>query len=109
MAHHEILQEREIRCPGLPVDQRAGGKEKLMGMLETTWHIYHGGHYPYVHATAAYAAWNPAVNPMTSLATRLSVAMHMRQIGWDMDVVDYEKTGWNQYQVDPGHHPHPVS
>lgn len=85
------------------------GKEKLMGMLETTWHIYHGVHYPYVHATAAYAAWNPAVNPMTSLATRLSVAMHMRQIGWDMDVVDYEKTGWNQYQVDPGHHPHPVS
>ena len=80
-------------------------EEKLFGMLETTWNICHGPEHARIYATAAYAAWNPAVNFMTTLSTRLSVAQHMRQIGWDMGVNEYTLAGWNMYQVDAGHHP----
>ncbi len=97
------LNEQGIKSLG-----EAAAREKCFGMLETTWHIWHDFRYIYVFASAAYAAWNPAANPMTTLSIRLTVAQHLRQIGWDMDLVEYEKTGWNQYQVDPGHHPHQV-
>ena len=83
-------------------------EEKLFGMLQTTWHISHDRDFIGTYCTAAYAAWNPAVNPGVTMATRLSLAHHTRQVGWDAGVGEYIKTGWNQYQVDPGHHPHPV-
>ena len=34
------------------------------------------------------------------------VSEHLRQFGWDMKVSEYEKTGFSQNQIDPGHHPH---
>ena len=85
---------------------RFAAEEKLFGMLETTWHISHDRNFSYIYCTAAYAAWNPAVNPGVTLATRLALAHHLRQLGWDTGIDEYIKTGWNQYQVDPGHHPH---
>ena len=83
-------------------------EEKLFGMLQTTWHISHDRDFIRIYSTAAYAAWNPAVNPGVTMATRLALAQHTRQVGWDAGVNEYIKTGFNQYQVDPGHHPHPV-
>ncbi len=98
-------------CPWLTQDGmkslgNLAADEKLLGMLETTWHISHDRNFAHIFCTAAYASWNPAVNPGVTLATRLALAQHIRQLGWDTGVDEYIKTGWNQYQVDPGHHPH---
>ncbi|MBE6384977.1 MAG: hypothetical protein E7048_04835 [Lentisphaerae bacterium] len=100
-----------IVCPwlnqnGITSLGKLAGEEKLFGMLETTWHISHDRNFITIFCTAAYAAWNPAVNPGVTMASRLSLAHHVRQLGWDTGVDEYCKTGWNQYQVDPGHHPH---
>ncbi len=85
---------------------KMAAKEKLFGMLETTWHISHDRIHLLIFATAACAAWNPETIPTGALSRRLAVSYHVRQIGWDMKVSEYEKTGFAQYQVDPGHHPH---
>ena len=87
---------------------RFAAEEKLFGMLETTWHISHDRSFAHIFCTAAYASWNPSVNPGVTLSTRLSLAHHLRQLGWDTGIDEYIKTGWSQYQVDPGHHPHTV-
>lgn len=103
-----------VVCPWLNQDGmkslgKLAAEENLFGMLETTWHISHDRNFAHIYCTAAYAAWNPAVNPGVTLSTRLALAYHTRQIGWDAGVDEYTKTGWSQYQVDPGHHPHTVS
>ena len=100
-------------CPWLNQDGmkslgRFAAEEKLFGMLETTWHISHDRSFAHIFCTAAYASWNPSVNPGVTLSTRLSLAHHLRQLGWDTGIDEYIKTGWSQYQVDPGHHPHTV-
>jgi hypothetical protein len=82
--------------------------EKLFGMLETTWHISHGVEHAVIYCAAAYASWNPKDNRGVTLSTRLSLAQHVRQIGWDMGIDEYILSGWNMYQVDPGHHPHKI-
>ena len=83
-------------------------KKNLFGMLETTWHIFHDFHFLAVTVTAATAAWNPEKATYVTASTRLAATQHMRQVVWDMGIVEYEKTGWSQYQVDAGHHPHPL-
>ena len=62
--------------------------------------------YINVYGVAASAAWNPEATLPLLPGRRLTVAYHTRQIGWDMGVREYEKTGWSQNQVDPGSHPH---
>lgn len=76
---------------------------RLMGMLATTWHMVHDHKFADVYGIAAAMAWNPeSVLSCPQLAT----AMHLRQIGWDMNIADYAKTGFIQDQIDPGKHPH---
>ena len=87
---------------------KMAAKEKLFGMLETTWHVSHDKKHLNIFGHAACSAWNPAVISSNSLSFRLCVAHHLRQIGWDMGVSEYEKTGFSQNQVDPGHHPHNI-
>ncbi len=97
-------------CPWLDNQTTTGlgkmaAQEKLMGMLETTWHISHDQYFCNIYGTAAESAWNPGERT----GTREAVAYHLRQIQWDMDLKEYEKFGFSQYQVDPGHHPHPLT
>ena len=85
---------------------RPAAVKHLKGMLATAWHISHDRKFPNIHGIAASAAWNPEATPEPSVGHRLTVAHHTRQIGWDIGVREYEKTGCSQYQVDPGSHPH---
>ena len=85
---------------------RTAARERLLGMLATTWHISHDRKFPDIYGVAASAAWNPEATLPTLPGRRLTVALHTRQIGWDMGIDGYEKTGWCQRQVDPGTHPH---
>lgn len=105
-------------CPWLNEDgitslARMAAKENLFGLLETTWHISHDREYMKIYFTAAGAAWNPAGDFDSSsynknFRRRMALGHHVRQIGWDMELREYEKTGFSQNQVDPGTHPHPV-
>ena len=85
---------------------RLAAAKHLKGMLATAWHISHDRNFPNIHGVAASAAWNPEAALPPSVGLRLTVAHHARQIGWDMGVDEYEKTGCSQRQVDPGSHPH---
>ena len=98
-------------CPWLNLDGiqslgRIAEKRELMGMLETSWHISHDKNHAFIFGAAPNAAWNPTAPLPKWLSLRLSIALHVRQIGWEMKLTEYEKTGWNMQQVDPGHHPH---
>ena len=77
-------------------------REKLMGVLATTWHTCHARQLAVIYSSVADAAWNPSVG---SLGKLLGPSLHLRQIGWDMGVSEYEKTGFCRNQVDPGYHP----
>ena len=81
----------------------------MFGLLETTWHMGHDRKFPAIFGTSADAAWHPAAARRVTTGLRLCVSFHLRQIGWDMKIAEYEKTGTSQYQVDPGHHPHQLN
>lgn len=85
---------------------RLAAAEHLKGMLATAWHISHDRKFPNIYGVAASAAWNPEATLPRPVGIRLAVAHHTRQIGWDMCVGEYERTGCCQHQVDPGSHPH---
>ena len=85
---------------------KMAAKEKLAGMLETTWNKAHDRVHVTIFGTAACVAWNPAASQPATIILRLGIAHHLRQIGWDMKISEYEKTGFSQNQIDPGHHPH---
>ena len=79
-------------------------REKLLGMLETTWHIYHDFRYQLILGTAACAAWNPdVIQPVQP--TRFAMAQHLRQATAPMKLKEYEKFGFVQKQVNPGELP----
>ncbi len=84
---------------------KMAAREKLFGILETTWHIFHDRNAVAVYCCAAGAAWNPDAIPENSLANRLALAQHTRQVDWDMGVDEYTHTGWCQYQLTYGEHP----
>ena len=92
-----------LMCPWLDRrDLESIGKtilsEHLAGMLETTWNK--SDHVCEIFAVAAESAWNPLVHPIP--ATPLTIAEHMRQIGWDMKIREYEQTGWFRKQTNDG-------
>ena len=92
-----------INLPGVRSIGKFAAKEKLFGVLETTWHINHGVRHEVEFGFAAHYAWNPAVSRSQGSAFRFTHTQHLREIGWDMGLSDYEKMGWNLMQVNPGH------
>ena len=97
-------------CPwlnwrGISSFGKMAAREKLFGMLETTWHIFHDRNAVAVYCCAAGAAWNPDAIPENSLANRLALAQHTRQVDWDMKANEYTHTGWCQYQLTYGEYP----
>lgn len=100
-ANFSVLGCPWVNAQGVRSIGKFASKEKLLGVLETTWHINHGGRHQLEFAVGAQAAWNPTVR-CVGVALR-SHTRHLREIGWDMGISDYEKTGWNLMQVNPGH------
>ena len=94
--------------PGIISLGKMAAKKKMFGMLETTWHKNHDRPHATIFGTAACSAWNPAKPQPVTIELRLSIAHHLRQIGWDMKIAEYEKTGFSQNQMDPGLYPHQV-
>ena len=104
-----------LACPwnDTPVIESLGkmaAKEKILGLLDTTWHISHARHFLNTYLCSAYASWSPEISQTEYYNEGIFIVFsyHIRQIIWDMKIREYEKTGTAQYQVDPGHHPHTV-
>ncbi len=87
--------------PGMMSLGKIAADEKLFGYLETTWHIYHNMTYRLALGVSACAAWNPA----SFWCQWATLGWHLRQMGWDMGISEYEKTGWSRHQVDSGNYP----
>lgn len=126
-----IMQE-EKRGPGWPVSDffRENGFETLLcpwdnesdmrsmslhpfngalsGMLITTWHSLSDLKYTSFLTAGAYALWNPADNPGTTLMGRLATGRHLLEIASDMNLKTYEDCGYSQYQIPLLRHPHPL-
>ncbi|OQA84595.1 MAG: Glycosyl hydrolase family 20, catalytic domain [Lentisphaerae bacterium ADurb.Bin242] len=81
---------------------KLAGREKLMGMLETTWHLNHHRQFVCIYAHAAGAAWNPESSLTGDALPYLTMAQHLRQVLQDMETSQYERTGFNQLQVNAG-------
>ena len=65
-------------------------KEGLDGMLCTAWHHLYGNSMMEIYFRAAHATWG--VLPAGG-SEGLVFAQHLRQVGWDVPVKDYEDTG----------------
>jgi len=74
-------------------------RESLFGLLGTTWHTNSGHLFSKMFYDFASAAWG--VNQERIGWDPLSIALHLRQVGWDMNLVEYEQTGDVEYQIFP--------
>lgn len=77
---------------------KAVESEKLDGMLCTAWHHLYGKSMMQIYFRAAHATWGTL--PLGGYEN-LVFAHHLRQIGWDVPVKDYEQTGYYHHQL-PG-------
>jgi len=101
-------------CPWLNQDGicslgQLAAQEKLLGLLETTWHINHRTQYDTIYSVAANAAWNPFGQRLGAGRHDLLLAttQHLRQVMQDMGCSGYERCGFNQLQVNAGVIPYP--
>ena len=73
--------------------------ENMMGLLCTTWHGLQGTGLMNMYYHGANAAWGA---PEFSGGDKRGVVnMHIRQMGWDLGIDDYEDTGLIEYQIPP--------
>lgn len=90
-----------LACPWEDLDgyrglSKAVQREKLDGMLCTTWHHLYGTSMMQIYFRAAHATWGP---PPTGGYEDLVFAQHLRQVGWDVPVTRYEDTGTVNFQL----------
>ena len=77
-------------------------KEKLFGMLETTWHWYRGSfRKETLFAIAANAAWHPNWAPESNVVYREYLNRHLREMDQDMKSKKYIQFGSVHYQINP--------
>lgn len=84
-----------LACPwenrdGYHSVSKAVREGEMYGMLSTTWHHLYGESMMYIYLRAAQCMWGTTV---AGGYERLVFAHHLRQIGWDVPVRDYEDTG----------------
>lgn len=91
-----------LNVPGTRSLGRLAAREKLFGMLATTWHISHARNLSAAIAVPAAAAWNPDAGAI-GLAP---LARLVRMVCRDMGTTGYEQSGFCMRQVDPGTYPH---
>ena len=75
---------------------KAVQNKKLDGMLCTAWHHLYGTSMMQIYFRAAHATWG---NLPTGGYENLVFSQHLRQIGWDIPVRNYEDTGTYNTQL----------
>ena len=101
-AHFKKAGFDVLTCPWRSPDgTRAQGKAALeagaTGVLGTTWHHLYGADVEKIFVPTADAAWGGGAR----VSDGSYFATHLRQMGWDMKLVDQRETGWYNEQI-PG-------
>ncbi|MDD4871525.1 MAG: family 20 glycosylhydrolase [Kiritimatiellae bacterium] len=86
-----------LNKPGITSQGRLVKDENMMGLLCTTWHGLQGSGLLGIYVNGASAGWGSVAAGGGDL--RCIFNMHMRQIGWDIPVKNYEDTGLIEYQI----------
>ena len=76
-------------------------EEKLDGMLCTTWHHLYGRSMLQIYFRSAHATWG---TPPMGGHENLVFSQHLRQVGWDIPVKNYEDTGYYNNQLPAKNH-----
>lgn len=71
--------------------------EKLAGMLATTWHFSFGSYLHSIFMAGAQSSWCGVSQGDPDRRTIMN--FHMRHVGWDMKISEYEKTGVAKLQI----------
>ncbi len=90
-------------CPWRKVDvihssAKLAEEQKLLGILETTWHIFYGHEMPCMFFETAQAAWGISDNPKYAQET---FATAWRTIVRDMGLTEYQDFGYSDHQIIP--------
>ena len=80
---------------------KAVQREKLDGMLCTTWHHLYGKSMMQIYFRSAHATWGTL--PFGG-HENLVFSQHLRQVGWDIPVKNYEDTGYYNNQLPAKNH-----
>jgi len=75
---------------------------QLDGMLCTTWHSPFYNQLLNIMMHASQAVWS---KPPYKTPQRMMGMRHLRQIGWDIPIRNYQNTGIHEWQVRPETHP----
>jgi len=80
---------------------KAVRSEGLDGMLCTAWHHLYGQSMLQIYFRAAHATWG---TPPMGGYENLVFSQHLRQVGWDIPVKNYEETGYYINQLPAKNH-----
>ncbi|MDA3927068.1 MAG: family 20 glycosylhydrolase [Kiritimatiellae bacterium] len=80
---------------------KAVQREKLDGMLCTTWHHLYGRSMMQIYFRSAHATWGTL--PLGGYEN-LVFSKHLRQVGWDIPIKNYEDTGYYNNQLPAKNH-----
>ena len=91
-----------LTCPwrdqqGIRAQGRYARERGMFGMLETVWHHFRGQEFADMMMVAAQTAWGEGEFERTVWTTPFAV--HWRQVGWDMGLVDPREHGYYTKQV----------
>ncbi len=96
-----------LACPWNNVENirslgKKAGDAKLKGMLCTTWHGPARNELLNIMMNGAQAAWS---KPPYKHCDNMMGKRHLRQIGWDIPIKNYQNTGNHEWQVQPEIYP----
>jgi len=81
---------------------KKAGNDHLKGMLCTTWHGPSLGQLEDIITNGAHASWS---KPPYAVSNGFEAHRHLRQIGWDIPIKNYQNCGTLDWQVQPETYP----
>ncbi|MDD3587286.1 MAG: family 20 glycosylhydrolase, partial [Thermoguttaceae bacterium] len=93
-----------IACPwrnfaGIESQAKQAISEQYFGVLCTTWHHFFGPNMYRVLATGSCALWGTEREHRENELGMFN--QHLRQVGWEIDGLKYNDTGWADWQILP--------
>ncbi len=93
-----------IACPwrnfaGIESQAKQAISEQYFGVLCTTWHHFFGPNMYRILATGSCALWGTEREHRENELGMFN--QHLRQVGWEIDGLKYNDTGWADWQILP--------
>lgn len=102
--HFKALGFDVLACPwqnpaGIAAQGAAAREKRLAGMLATTWHRAYGRRQAAFLIAASHAGWGTSPARYAKSFGTITVATHLRQIGWEMPLKSRFETGFVNLDV----------